>query len=374
MATPKISVIIPLYNHENFIRGTILSVLNQQIKELEIIVIDDGSKDQSANEVSTISDDRIRFYSQQNCGAHNTINRGIQLAKGKYISILNSDDLYHPERLQKCLHYLSTNRDVDAVFTKVEAIDNNDKHLYFFKNSPPRRNSETRPHPDQLIVPDLLGINITTTTSNIFCRREIFADIGVFRMFRYCHDLDWLLRCVYHKHVRIIPEPLLQYRFHQSNTIKENVAMIYFEVGLILADFMMKHDLGIFFPNSDKSQIMAEISRSLHFKSIDRMLAILTIFTTDKDYWPDFLQTLLQDESDPFRLACLDHINASLQQDEELKAINLATARLNEEYEQQASINKLYEKSLSLKIGRALTWPARRILNCQSKPNRNQKH
>jgi len=101
----KISVIIPAYNHEKYITEAISSVLNQSYHDLEIIIINDGSTDSTEQRILSIHDQRIQYVSQKNSGAHSAINRGISLAQGEYITILNSDDLYLPQRLETCLNF-----------------------------------------------------------------------------------------------------------------------------------------------------------------------------------------------------------------------------------------------------------------------------
>ena len=88
-----ISVVIPAYNHERFIGPAIDSVLGQTWEHLELIVIDDGSTDGTAKVVQGYTDARLSYYYQENQDAYNTINRGLGLAQGDYIAILNSDDM-----------------------------------------------------------------------------------------------------------------------------------------------------------------------------------------------------------------------------------------------------------------------------------------
>ncbi|MCW5207043.1 glycosyltransferase family 2 protein, partial [Desulfobulbus sp. F5] len=102
-SSPLISVIIPAYNHERFIGPAIESVLQQTWKHLELIVIDDGSKDSTGKVAQSYTDPRFSYYHQENQDAYNTINRGLSLAKGEYIAILNSDDIYTTDRLEKLL-------------------------------------------------------------------------------------------------------------------------------------------------------------------------------------------------------------------------------------------------------------------------------
>ncbi len=364
MENLKISVVIPLYNHENYIEKAIRSVLDQQIDRIEIIIIDDGSLDHSPDIVSAIQDRRIRFYSQENKGAHDAINRGIRLAEGKYIAILNSDDLYYPDRLAICLDYLENEKSVDALCTKVEAIDASGNHLYYFQTIPSCANNDLKSHPDQLIALDLLGVNVTTTTSNLVCRKEVFDQVGMFRSFRYCHDLDWLLRCVTQKHVRVFPEPLLKYRFHSANTIMENSAMVCFEVGLVLTDFFVAHREGYFPQSFLHSCGMIHIFQSLQFTGIDRMLFVLENTVRNRDEWFEVMTKLLAEPEHPFRIACLEHINSCLSADEERTSLQRENMLLHEEVESVKETNELLQRSISYRIGRLMTWPARCFFQC----------
>ena len=101
--TPLISVVIPAYNHEKFIGAAIDSVLGQTVADFELIVIDDGSTDGTAAVVQKYDDPRLSFYHQENQDAFNTINRGLGMARGRYISILNSDDVYTTDRFARIL-------------------------------------------------------------------------------------------------------------------------------------------------------------------------------------------------------------------------------------------------------------------------------
>lgn len=102
-----ISVVIPLYNKEQSIASTINSVLAQTYKDFEIVVVDDGSTDKSADVVSTIDDDRIVFISQDNQGVSAARNTGIIAAKGEYVAFLDGDDLWHPEYLETLVQLIS---------------------------------------------------------------------------------------------------------------------------------------------------------------------------------------------------------------------------------------------------------------------------
>ena len=237
--SPKISVIIPAYNHEAYIREAVYSVLGQSVTDFELIIIDDGSQDRTGEIIRTIDDPRIRYHCQENQGAHNAINRGIKLAKGEYVSILNSDDVYDPRRFEVFLDMLEQDGSLSAVFSQTECVDGEGSFLRY----------EAGPeNPDEnTVLLSLLADNFLMSTSNLFCRRQVFEKIGYFRNLRYAHDYDFFLRLCYHFNVRIAELSLLKYRIHQANTIKESEAAVDFEVGLILSDFFMSCDLKTIF-------------------------------------------------------------------------------------------------------------------------------
>ena len=97
---PFFSVIIPLYNKENFIKNTIESVLNQNFIDFEVIIVNDGSTDTSEEKVLQFNDSRIRYFSKENKGVSTARNYGISIAKSDYISFIDADDYWYPDFLQ----------------------------------------------------------------------------------------------------------------------------------------------------------------------------------------------------------------------------------------------------------------------------------
>ncbi|MBU1417887.1 MAG: glycosyltransferase [Proteobacteria bacterium] len=359
---PLISVIIPLYNHEKFIYEAVVSVLEQSYVNLELIIIDDGSIDNSVATVSTLSDSRLKLFTQQNCGAHATINRGIASAKGDYVAILNSDDLYHSTRLQTFVDVITEDKTIDALFSQVEAIHENSEHYFSFSNRPKHNIPLKRDHPDQRLAADLLGINIVTTTSNLFCKKEVFNDIGLFRNYRYSHDLDFFLRLFQQKHVRFIDKPLLCYRIHATNTLKEDSAMVYFETAIVLADFLQNQTPMQLFPGVTPDQAHAHLFSALNIHHIDRVLQILLQYHEGENSWQEIRDRLLQDKSHPFRITCLQYIQESLAHEENQKSANKRFKQLSATIEKLKHENRLYQKSTSHRIGRCCTWPVRKFL------------
>ena len=129
----KISVIIPTYNREKLIGNSIKSVLNQTYKNLEIIVVDDGSTDNTKVVVDKIKDSRIKYIKLiKNTGGSNARNVGILNAKGKYISFQDSDDIYYPDKLETQLKNI-INKKTDLDFCKIKVAFKN-SYLFFPNN------------------------------------------------------------------------------------------------------------------------------------------------------------------------------------------------------------------------------------------------
>src|SRR3990170_2838516 len=113
---PKVSVIIPTYNREKYIVETLQSVFAQTFTDYEVIVIDDGSTDNTADVLRPYLD-RIVYIRKPNGGQGSARNVGIKVAKGEYIAFLDSDDLWMPEKLELQVKYLDNNKDAGLVFT-----------------------------------------------------------------------------------------------------------------------------------------------------------------------------------------------------------------------------------------------------------------
>lgn len=120
---PLVSVIIPSYNSAHFLERSIGSVLNQTYKNYEIIVVDDGSTDDTSEVVKVFSDNVI-YHRQENKGLAGARNAGLKLAKGEFIQLLDADDYIHPEKLEKQISAF-TDDDVSVVYSDYVAVDAN---------------------------------------------------------------------------------------------------------------------------------------------------------------------------------------------------------------------------------------------------------
>ena len=232
---PRVSVVIPAYNHERYVGRAIESVLGQSFSDLELIVIDDGSTDSTLHEIEKYDDSRIRIFTQKNKGAARTINRGISLSRGEFVTILNSDDVYHPERLKRLVSLMDENPGCSLASTLIQPIDQDGRPVdkggehWFWHQWYERALAWYAKNEDPFFA--LLGHNFVVSTSNIFVRSEVFEKQKAFNeLLAYCHDYEFLLRTVKEHGFFLINEELLYYRLHPLNTIRENVFMKHLEV------------------------------------------------------------------------------------------------------------------------------------------------
>ena len=311
---PLVSVVIPSYNHARYIAAAVESVLNQTERDLELIVVDDGSKDNSLEILSTFSDPRLKIYPQENQGAHAAINRGLEQATGHYLAILNSDDLYFPIRLQKLIGILGQHPETGLVGSYIQVIDSEGiplgvKHGYHDLEPWPLENRARsfRAGEDLRVV--LLTENYWSTTSNYLFSRSWFEKVGPFQPLRYAHDWDFALRLAAQSRLLLLPEPLLSYRVHATNTIKENQAAMIFEICWILAVHLPRAAKTDWFQSIDPNYRFDQLLNSIHVFGCERILSLMLLQSLSER--PDLASDLLHPDN-PLRAAYLEYIQNQL--------------------------------------------------------------
>ena len=225
MSSPLISVVIPAYNHERFVGEAVQSVLTQTCSDLELIVVDDGSTDRTGEVVKGFTDHRLHYYYQENQDAFNTINRGMSLAKGRYISILNSDDVYVENRLERLVESLELKKGVCTFSDVIPISDEGEQYTdpAFGWNQWHKKNREFYFDCKDLYTAFLKG-NFMVTTSNLFMSSGAARQVGEFSPLRYLHDYDFMFRMLTAFPKRVCYEDnlkLLKYRIHSGNTLGE---------------------------------------------------------------------------------------------------------------------------------------------------------
>jgi glycosyltransferase involved in cell wall biosynthesis len=199
-----VSVVIPLFNAEDVIRETIESALAQTYPDREIIVVDDGSRDGSAGIVAGYGD-RVKLVRQANTGVAGARNRGIAESGGRYVALLDHDDLWHPTKLDKQVRLLDQRPEVGMVITDVAHVDRQGRPMGII--GPGYNPSET--------FARLFVRGYVPTPSAAMIRRSVLEEIGGFdESFRSAglDDHELWTRIAAHSEIASIPEPLTLHR------------------------------------------------------------------------------------------------------------------------------------------------------------------
>ena len=277
-----VSVIIPSYNHAPYLRDAVESVLTQSYQNLELIVLDDGSKDASVEYLKSVTDPRFSFSSHENIGAHATINKGLSRARGEFFAVLNSDDMFAPSRLEKIIEEFRENPSCGLVCTWIDCINDKGKSLGVkqgWKSMAPW--PVAHPHATFQATDDfllnLVMSNFISTTSNMVFRSSVYQKLGGMRNLRFAHDWDFALRVALSYPCKILEEALMKYRIHSSNTISSHRKHMLFEIVWIYAMHLPALGSRIFgeVPNPARIQILLE---SINLQSNDRLLWALQAF------------------------------------------------------------------------------------------------
>jgi len=210
---PHVSVIIPAYNAEAFIAETVNSALGQTYSDLEVIVVDDGSKDGTVAALAPFGH-RIRVHQQANGGVARARNTGAGLATGTLIAFLDADDLWLPEKLERQLAFSSA----PMTFT--------DRFNFGSRGDLPAVQSEVTPmRGGDLFVALMREGNFITNTS-VVMRRALFEKMGgFFTGLNGTEDWDLWIRIAEHHEIGFVPEPLVRYRFHPGGLSRNFVKM-----------------------------------------------------------------------------------------------------------------------------------------------------
>jgi len=210
---PKVSVIIPTYNRADFIEDAIESVLCQTYKDFEIIIVDDGSTD-NTKDVLQKYHNKIRYIYKNNGGEASARNAGIKNAQGAYIAFLDSDDLWLPERLKFGVHALDSDKDIGLFFSDCNRVFNGERaDKTYFDDYKPYSGFIFR----QLYIQDFIP------TLTVISRKECFQQVGIFEeKLTLCTDYDMWLRISSCFKIDYIKIPLAILKSHSKSISREN--------------------------------------------------------------------------------------------------------------------------------------------------------
>lgn len=197
-----ISIIIPCYNAGNYIKKAIDSAINQTYQDFEIIIIDDGSTDNSKQVISQFSDSRIKYIYQENQGVSVARNKGIELSHGEFIAFLDADDIWHPEKLKIQLDFLEKNPDISFVYSNITMIEESTgaKFTKTFNNFKTQKN---------LIKNLILTPFNTPSPCTVIVKKSCLFESGLFDpKIKNGEDLDLWLRIAMHSNFYCINKSL----------------------------------------------------------------------------------------------------------------------------------------------------------------------
>lgn len=214
---PLVSMVIPCYNHENFVQDAIRSIINQSYENIELIIIDDGSTDNSVTKIREMCQEclerftRFEFRSRVNKGLSFTLNESIEWCKGKYFAALASDDIALKDKINIQIQYMELNLDVVAVFGSANYIDENNEIKVI----------------DSLQQQEYSFDKIFLNECQFFAptqlmRKSILDDIGGYNVEILVEDWYMWLKMAQKGRIICLSEKLANYRIHSNNTTKKS--------------------------------------------------------------------------------------------------------------------------------------------------------
>jgi glycosyltransferase involved in cell wall biosynthesis len=208
-----VSVVIPTYNRAHLICGALDSVRDQSYRPIEVVVVDDGSSDNTAEVVmhwyDTLETDSglsLNYLQQENTGGNAARNAGILAARGRYVAFLDSDDRWHSDKLTRQCEILDKDNRVGAIYCGVQHVDLSSGQVI---------EPATRDYPVGELLGRLLVRDITAPTSTYLIRREVFDAVGLFdETLKARQDWDMWIRVGARYHIGAVPMALVDYCEH----------------------------------------------------------------------------------------------------------------------------------------------------------------
>jgi glycosyltransferase involved in cell wall biosynthesis len=209
MNTPLVSVIMPVYNREKYVGEAIQSILNQTITDLELIIVDDASTDNTLKVIKTFNDDRIKILKNDtNQGVSFSLNRAILVAKGNYLARQDSDDISLPHRIEKQVDFMENYQEINVCGSLMKSYDNSVIFDY------PKKNK-------QIKASALLSYPMASPT--LMFRKNVFKIVKFEGSLRFGEDYQWMAEAITYFNFYNIQEILVVYRIHTGQISLKNL-------------------------------------------------------------------------------------------------------------------------------------------------------
>ena len=288
MNNPLVSVLIPAYNHENYVQKSIQSVIDQKYKNIELIVLDDGSNDstfQKIQEMREVCEKRfvnVIFRSKVNEGTCATFNKLIELSSGEYVYIIASDDLAKPDAIQVEVEFLENNKDYALCTGNDEFIDSEGKVCYW-KNDEQEitYNSDEakfktlfeaiKPNKEEDFGKYSFLYIKNHVPNGYLIRKSIFEKTGLFTKEAPLEDWYLMLQISKYSKMKYIDKVLFSYRWHSSNTVKNRKKMLdYAEKTQLFEEKIINQ--------TDRSSVFPEVFETLKNGAVYKKTGIPYLF------------------------------------------------------------------------------------------------
>lgn len=208
MMTPMVSVVVTTYNYGRFLPFALDSVLEQTFDDLEVIVIDDGSTDNTQQVIQPyLRDRRVRYFLRNHLGVVTAKNTGIKLARGPYVAFLDADDIWMPAKLERQLELFQADPELGVVYTRRQLIDEEGHELVheqpkFYRG---------------MVLEPLFRTNFVCFSSALVARR-VFDTVGLLNLaYAPSEDYDLWLQIARHFRFDYVDDPLVQYRIGHAS-------------------------------------------------------------------------------------------------------------------------------------------------------------
>lgn len=213
MENPVVSIVLPVYNGEKYLEASIASIFNQTFRDFELIIINDGSKDESEAIVRKFDDPRIRYVFNENQGLGKSLIQGVSMARGEFVARQDADDISLSLRLEKQIAFLNQHPEVALVGTWADIIDEKDEFQH---------RSHTHPIEPKILKFELVFNNPFVHSSVMFRRKQIETVGGYAPERNAFEDYDLWSRVSHQYQVANLPEKLLLYREVSTGISKSN--------------------------------------------------------------------------------------------------------------------------------------------------------
>jgi glycosyltransferase involved in cell wall biosynthesis len=212
---PTVSVVIPAYNAARYLAAAVDSALQQTFRDVEVLVVDDGSTDDTPAVLSAYRS-RIHVVRQANAGVARARNAGTEAARGRYVAFLDADDLWQPEKIEKQMAALAAALDRRACYSAFTLVA---ADLTVLGVSRTARQAS-------LVEDLLLRGNVVGTPSTVVCERDLVREVGGFDPAQSLGaDWDLWLRLALRTEFAYVAEPLIRYRIHDANMSRDVVLL-----------------------------------------------------------------------------------------------------------------------------------------------------